>query len=260
MSKERNSSEVIDLQPVVGPAGDVVWAEPSDSPEPVEHRGDDVQRTDDGRLWLVKDDVRDRTLSTLPIERMAAVPDAWADVVRNLRAAEEGADHEDVVMNAGGSLEVVTPGQERRELSKLPQERMAGDGNPEPNLDEVTDVMTIDPDRTEQWTPVQTGLLNGWKFRLRPEQGASEFVFLAFRSPDDDDNFRIFVIKPDVDDEYGHRPHMISVTVGGEKIPVICGPNGRPARTLAEARAHAGKWMAYTYRRLNLHVTPGFSL
>jgi hypothetical protein len=107
---------------------------------------------------------------------------------------------------------------------------------------------------------VRTVHLSGWTFRLTPPfAGQRLFVFFAFRSPSDGNAFRIAVLDPDMDIQYGHAPHMISVHVGGRPIPVICGPGGRPARDLAEVRTHAAKWMAYTSARMSGR-NPGFSL
>jgi len=254
--------DVIDLRPVSDADGTVVWTtEPSSPPHLAPTDTDLVIDTRQPRspLHLLQGDHRPQRISSLPEERMAGTPDAWGDIVRNLRAAEEGQANDDVNMRPGGTLEVVKPGDNPRPLSRLPEERMAG-VNPAPTVDDAQVVMAIDPTRVERWEPVTTGLLNGWKFRLRPEPRADEFVFLAFRNPSDGNAFRLFVVKPDVDDLFGHRPHMISVPLGGQAIPVLCGPGGRAARTLEEARVFAGKWMLYNYRQSVLGVDPGFSL
>lgn len=249
--------DILELHPITDAAGETVWMDllglDSSNPGGANH---DVIRTRSGDLEWQTDSSR-RNLSVLPRERMAG-EDAWADIVRQLRDAEDGRDAQDVVMRPGGGMEVNEPGGQTRPLSRLPQEKMAA-VNPKPSEADIAEIREIDPQRVEDWTPMLTGLLNGWKFRLRPDPGAMEFVFLAFRSPQDGNNFRIFVVKPDVDKEYGHRPHMIGVNIGGQKIPVICGPNGRAARTLTEARGHAGKWMIYTHRLVNMRVSPGFS-
>jgi hypothetical protein len=102
--------------------------------------------------------------------------------------------------------------------------------------------------------------MSGWTFQLRPPfAGQQPFVFFTFRSPSDGNAFRIAVLEPDMDTEYGHAPHMIRVYVGNQQIPVICGPRGRPARHLPEVRTHAAKWMAYTSTRM-AGRNPGFSL
>jgi hypothetical protein len=256
------SDSVIDLSPSTDSTGQVIWTVPASGTsaeiEEWGERADVSLSSGSGEIFHVDDQGVSRQLSRLPTERMAGVPDAWSDIVRNLNNAEEGRRHDEVTMLPGGTLEVTKPGQASRPLSRLPQERMAG-FNPGPSAADVNDVMAIDPDRVEHWTPQQTGLLNGWKFRLRPERGAPEYVFLAFRSPADGNLFRIFVVKPDVDSLYGHRPHMIKTVVGGQEIPVICGPDGRAARTLAEARTFAGKWMIYNYRLNTPGMVPGFS-
>ena len=131
---------------------------------------------------------------------------------------------------------------------------------PGPSPADVEIMRLLDPSNTENWTPVRTEHLSGWTFRLTPPfAGQRPFAFFAFRSPSDDNAFRIAVLEPVMDAQYGHAPHMISVHVGGRPIPVICGPGGRPARDLAEVRTHAAKWMAYTSARM-AGRNPGFSL
>ncbi len=118
----------------------------------------------------------------------------------------------------------------------------------------------LDPGNAEDWTLVRTRRISGWTFRLMPPfAGQRPFVFFAFRSPSDGNVFRVAVLEPDMDTEYGHAWHMIRVYVGARPVPVICGPNGRPARDLAQVRTHAAKWMAYTSARMSGR-NPGFSL
>jgi hypothetical protein len=129
-----------------------------------------------------------------------------------------------------------------------------------PSAADVEVLRRLDPGNAEDWTPVRTGRLTGWTFRLTPPfTGQRPFVFFAFRSPSDGNAFRIAVLDPDMDTEYGHAPHMVRIHVGGRPVPVICGPGGRPARDLAAVRAHAAKWMAYTSARI-AGRNPGFSL
>ncbi|MFI6779284.1 hypothetical protein [Nocardia sp. NPDC050412] len=194
--------------------------------------------------------------SQLPPARMAG-PD-WAQITRQLRQAEVGAPGTDVMLRPGGQPELIDPYGQATQLSRLPAERMAAI-NQAPHSSDIGDLSRLDPDNVEQWTPTTAGLLNGWKFRLRPESGAPEYVFFAFRNPQDSNNFRVFVIEPNMDDQFGHGPHMIATVVGVDRIPVICGPTGRAAATLEEARLHAAKWMYHHYMRAHGH-NPGFSL
>ncbi|MGH3853929.1 MAG: hypothetical protein ACRDR6_10640 [Pseudonocardiaceae bacterium] len=251
--------QVMEFEPITDTSGHIVWSDVTRiSPQLVPAAGaSDVERGPSGTLIAHIDRTETRQLSVLPSERMASQPAGWAEIVRRLRESEAGRGGHDVEMRPGGTLEVSTPKQASRPLSQLPKERMAG-LNPAPRSTDIDDVKNTDPQNVEQWTPVQTGLLNGWKFRLRPEAGTEEFVFLAFRSPQDGNLYRIFVLKPNVDRLYGHAAHMVLTSVGGQRIPVICGPEGRAARTLAEARVHAGKWMLYTYLANQGH-DPGFS-
>ena len=129
-----------------------------------------------------------------------------------------------------------------------------------PSPPDVDILRRLDPGNTEHWTPVHTAHLSGWTFQLTPPfAGQRPFAFFAFRSPSEGNAFRIAVLEPDMDTEYGHAPHMIRVHVGGRPIPVICGPRGRPAGDVAEVRTHAAKWMAYTSARMSGR-NPRFSL
>jgi hypothetical protein len=129
-----------------------------------------------------------------------------------------------------------------------------------PSPEDVEIVRRLDPGNTEDWAPVLTPHVSGWTFRLTtPFADQRPFVFFAFRCPSDGNAFRISVLDPDMDTEYGHAWHMIRAYIGGRPFPVICGPGGRPAMDLAEARTHAAKWMAYTSARMSGR-NPGFSL
>jgi hypothetical protein len=198
-------------------------------------------------------------MSRIPSERMAAA--SWDDIAQVLRSREEGKrSGTDVELRPGGELVLVFAehNREAQPLSRLPQERMAA-VTVGPSSADVEILRRLDPSNTESWTPTQTGLISGWIFRMTPPvRSQGQFVFLAFRSPSDGNAFRVAVLEPDMDTEFGHGPHMIRVTVGGERIPVICGPGGRAARDLAEVRTHAAKWMAYTSRRI-ARLDPGFS-
>ena len=75
--------------------------------------------------------------------------------------------------------------------------------------------------------------------------------YVTVHSATSDGNaLRISPLYPDLDSQYGHEPHMITARMGGEDVPVICGPAGRAARTFADARGDAAKWMVYTSYRM----------
>ncbi len=199
-----------------------------------------------------------RPVSRLPQGRMAA--SSWDEIAQALRNAEEGRPGTaDVELRPGGQLVLTDYGKDAQPLSRLPQDRMAA-ANSGPAEEDVAVLRRLDPGNAESWTPVLTDLIAGWTFRLTPPfPGQAKFVFFAFRSPSDGNAFRIAVLQPDMDAEFGHAPHMIRAHVGGQEIPVICGPDGSPAAGLAEVRAHAAKWMAYTSARM-AGRNPRFSL
>jgi len=194
-------------------------------------------------------------LSVLPDNRMSG--SSWAEITKTLREAEEGRGGRDVVVSPGGGVTVVAPGSAPR-TSRLPQCRMAA-VKPLIRASDVDEIRYLDPHNVENWIPVHTDLLDGWKFRLQPKEGGYVFVFLAFRSPLDAGQWRLWVLRPDKDNCFGHKDHIVTTMVGTERIPVICGkPGAAPARTLAEARAMASKWAVYT-QCLMLGQKPGFS-
>lgn len=215
-------------------------------------RADDLELRPDGVIAFGAEDARERPLSTIPAERMAGdIPTDWAAVAEQLRRKEQGLPSQDVVLRPGGAVELSRPGEETTPASRLPREVMAG-MVPLPNLAEAREVMRSDPQRVEGWEPVTTSVLNGWKFRLQPIPGDQVFTFLAFRNPSDGNLFRIWVLNPNMDDPtwHGHKNHMVSVAVGGQRIPVLCGPSGQAAPDLSTARLHAGKWALYTLRMM----------
>jgi hypothetical protein len=184
---------------------------------------------------------------------------SWEEIVHALRTAEEGRPGAtEVQLRPGGQLVLTGQGRDPQPLSRLPKSRMAA-VNRAPAIEDVQALQQLDPANTEQWSPVVTSQISGWAFQMSPPfAGQPPFVFFAFRSPSDGNAYRIAVLEPDMDDEYGHRWHMIATHVGGRRVPVICGPSGKPARDLATVRLHAAKWMTYVSALL-ADRPPGFS-
>ncbi len=244
-----HADEVIELQLELLPDGTEIFVPRDDAGTTPPT---DVELRPGGVITFGSKDAAEAPLSTIPTERMAAdVPGDWAAVAEQLRRKEQGMPAQDVVLRLGGAVELSRPGEEPTQASRLPQEVMAATV-PLPNLDEAYAVMQADPRRVEGWEPVTTSVLNGWKFRLQPIPGDQVFTFLAFRNPSDGNRFRIWPMNPNMDDPkwHGHRNHMISVTVGGQRIPVLCGPGGRATQDLATARLDAAKWALYTVRMM----------
>lgn len=243
------ADEVIDLVPQILADGSEVFMTPAEAVRPF---AQDLAVRPDGVIMVGPKDEVAVPLSTVPAERMAGqVPAGWAAIAEQLRRKEQGLPSQDVVLRPGGAVELSRPGEQPTQASRLPQDVMAA-GVPLPNLEEATEVMRQDPSRVEGWEPVTTSLLSGWKFRLQPISGDQVFVFLAFRNPSDGNLFRLWVLNPNMDDPkwLGHKDHMISISIGGEVIPVLCGPGGRAAPDLATARTYAAKWALYTLRVL----------
>lgn len=124
---------------------------------------------------------------------------------------------------------------------------------------EAQELRALDPHNVEGWTPVTSGPIDGWRFRLKdPLRDDRYFVFLTFRNPSRRNQWDISPILPIMDDAFGHDPHMIRTVIGGQSVPIICGPGGEPAPSLTAVRGVAAKWMAYTAAKL-AGVQPGFS-
>lgn len=194
-----------------------------------------------------------KPISVLPNDRMAG--QGWDAVAETMSDNENRTGNSEVEMKPGGAMEVHRPGRAgkpdtSRPLSVLPQDRMAA--KPTISFSDTDEIRRIDPTNVENWTPVYTSALDGWKFTLVPKSGGVKFVFIAFRSPNDSGMWRIWVLRPNFDREkLGHKPHLITARVNNNDIPVICGPRGEATRTLAQARLVAGKWALYTQRRLD---------
>jgi len=258
---EQAEPEPVALEAHRDPAtGQVVYAAPHDLAVATRSGVTDLVLTPDGNIIATapSDDGQPEAVSRIPHARMAAT--SWDEIAQALRNAEEGVSGgADVELRPGGLLLLSEPGNDPQPVSRLPQSRMAA-ANTGPSQTDVDELRWLDPANTERWSPVLTDLIAGWTFRLTPPiSGQGQFVFFAFRSPSDGNAFWISVLRPDMDAEFGHDPHMIRAYVGGQEIPVICGPGGRPAEDLAEVRTHAAKWMAYTSRRM-AGLNPEFSL
>lgn len=154
--------------------------------------------------------------------------------MKTLHAQESGVrTRTDVIVEPGGRLSEIPAGpvDHREALSRLPQERMAA-RNTGPSSADAAEISRLDPDNVECWTPVRHGGFGGWTFELSlPVRGQRRFKFLVFRSPSDGNALRISPLYPNLDAHYGHEPHMITARLGGEDVPVICGPAGRPPAT-----------------------------
>jgi hypothetical protein len=195
-----------------------------------------------------------KPVSVLPSEIMAG--GSWPDTVRRLAGLERHAPAPgDVSVEAGGRLVLRRGGatSRRASVSVLPTAILCAPLIPmaEPSLDDVAEVRALDPDNVEDWTPITTGPVRGWRFRMvsgHPDVG--DFHFAAWRSPADGGRWRITPLRPNYDQVHGHRDHMATVNVGGRSVPVLCGPSGAACRTLSEVRGHAAKWKTYTTNRL----------
>lgn len=252
---------ITDLMPVTGPDGHTIWMSPAEAARDDVILGNGVLRP----LASTGDATAPAATpvhppSTLPSERMAGDPaptggamvsaTSWDDVAAFMRNLENGSAAGDITMNPGGGLVISDPGMgSTASRSVLPKERMAA-LKPTISMADVAEIRRIDPHNVEGWTPMRSSVLDGWRFSLQVAQFGFRFVFLAFRSPNDGGLWRIWVLRPNADDQFGHKSHMIATYVNGERIPVLCGAGGRANASLAEVRVNAGKWALYTQRRM----------
>lgn len=121
--------------------------------------------------------------------------------------------------------------------------------NPEADQAEIAEIKRLDPDNVERWTRRQFGALRGMEFRFNarfPNPGY--FRFLALKSPS---GWSVSPLHPNIDTRTGHDHHLVTRRIGGQEVPVICGPDGREATSLREAREFAVKWSVYIEGKLN---------
>jgi hypothetical protein len=136
------------------------------------------------------------------------------------------------------------------ELSKLPEDRMAAHRATQSDLNEAR---TLDPDNVEDWTFVDDPVIPGLRFEMCPV--ALRFVFFAFRSPSHGGQWFLSPLDPNFDHLYGHEPHMMRLSMGGEMVPVVCrNPQTSCHRSLNELRGTAAKFALYHDGRRFGHV------
>ena len=175
--------------------------------------------------------------------RMSA-SSSW-DAIDKYFFEEESGTNTGMVVEArpGGELVLVDKqAASETAIGHAAQGRMAAI-NPTATKEEIAAIKKIDPDNVENWTPVDIESIHGLQFRFHSRlQNPGYFTFLALKIGDRE--WRIAPIHPDIEDLMGHPHHMVECSIGGHKIPVICGPGGRPATSLREARDFAYKWSA----------------
>jgi hypothetical protein len=167
------------------------------------------------------------------------------DEIDQYFADEEGGKSTGMSLEARPGGEMVLIDKNRAgetQIGNAAQGRMAA--NPKATSDELRAIRNIDPTNIEQWTPKEFGSIRGLEFRFKSRLAQpGYFKFLVLKTGND--AWRIAPLHPNMDDLFGHRHHMVSTNIGGENVPVICGPGGKAAASLKEARDFAYKWSTY---------------
>jgi hypothetical protein len=239
----KEADDVIDLFPVRdAETGKWVWIE------------GDGQMTDttstesrvflqDGYMMESGSEGRARLLGNVAQGRMAGA--GWDEIDRYF-ADEEGGRPTGMSLEARPGGEMVLVDKNRAgetQIGNTAQGRMAA-ANPRATPDELRTLRSIDPTNIENWVPREFGSIRGLEFRFSSRLAKpGYFKFLVLKTGND--TWRIAPLHPNMDDLFGHRHHMVSATIGGELVPVICGPGGRAATSLKEARDFAYKWSTY---------------
>lgn len=263
----RDDGQAVDLVEAYDDHGNIVWVEPEavGVPQWAEPRffGTDGPRgvqtgelvVADGNLYHTSSPaVGPRPVSMVPQCRMSGglEPMGWEQVTSTIGDHEQGLNLDtDVYINPGGYLALGTEGASNPG-SVVPSMRMAASARPCVYPSDIEVIRRLDPTNLEAWRSVRTTVLDGWRFRLQVRPEGFVFEYLAFRSPTESNRWRLCVINPNVDDQWGHRSHIVTCTVNGWSLPVLCAqPGAAPARNLAEVRAQAAKWSAYTQDRID---------
>lgn len=244
---------IIDLDPFIDPVtGDEVWKERG-----IEHMDHQTSNGSNGY-------VGGRVIGQAARGRMAGErSDPWANVDAWFTKQERGATpSQDLVMQPGGHMVLFDKGAEPdrgQVIGQVARGRMASQApawDAEWTRDEFEEVRKIDPDRREGWQPKRFGSVIGLQFEIGNPAGfanPSYFKFLLIKEPGT--GWWIAPLHPNVDALQGHRHHMISRRVHGHEIPILCGPEGKPASSIAVARQFAGKWAFYIGSLLNSRST-----
>jgi hypothetical protein len=234
--------EVIDLFPAKDPrTGQLFWSAEERNPQVEAGNANIFLR--DGHVFESETGGEVSLLGKVAQGRMAGA--GW-DEIDQYFADEEGGRSTGMSLEARPGGEMVLVDKNRAgetQIGNAAQGRMAA-ANPKATLEELRVIRVLDPTNIEQWTPREFGSIRGLEFRFRsrlPEPGYFKFLVLKTGS----DAWRIAPLHPNMDDLFGHRHHMVSASIGGESVPVICGPGGRAASSLKEARDFAYKWSTY---------------
>lgn len=239
--------DVIDLEPITAADGSEVWVTPGEVAATSPDAARDGLQVSAGTL---RDDQRGQPLTTLPREVLAGGQD-WNRIVGAIADAERGeASDVEVAVKPGGQMEVVRAGSTHQPLSTVPREILAAGDRA--SVVDLAEALTHDPQDVEGWRFVDDPKIPGLRFHLAP--AGRRFVFFCVRSPLHGGRWLLTVLAPNLDQLMGHEHHMITKQVGGERIPVVCGPGDSTYSSLAVVRGVATKFALYHTLRVHGHV------
>jgi hypothetical protein len=246
---------VTDLEPTVLADGRLVWSVPSSDastslavPESPTGTSAIPIVTGGGKIAFAH---APEVLSTLPEDRLAT-DDPWARIIRSIQQSENGARASDAVeVRPGGQLVPVHKGEAGTPLSTLPEDRLAASGRTSrADLDEAR---RLDPQNVEHWTFVDDQQIPGLTFEMAPV--AQVFNFFCFRVAAAGGRWYLSVLDPDLDRPVGHEHHVMTLDLGGARVPIVCRRSRDSSHaSLAEVRGTAAKFALYHSLRAHGHV------
>lgn len=248
-------STVTDLEPSVLADGRLVWAVPTtDSStslalrEPPERPAAHPLVATEGKIAFAD---APETLSTLPEDRLAS-DDPWARIIRSIQEGENGGRAQDTVeVRPGGQLVPVHKGQAGTPLSTLPEDRLAASGRT--GRGDLDEARRLDPENVERWAFVDDHEIPGLTFEMAPV--AQVFNFFCFRVAPAGGRWYLSVLDPDLDRLVGHENHVMTLDLGGARVPIVCRQNRDSSHaSLAEVRGTAAKFALYHSLRAHGHV------
>ena len=239
--------DIIDVHPVPTPDGGEEWvAAGNETAARVEAPGTGLT-VDSG---VVRGEDSPTPLTTVPTERLAGGPD-WNRIMDALGEGErDGADVPKIGVKPGGEMVVLDQSQSQQPLSTVPRERLAAGRATRGDLAEAR---REDPEGKEDWRFVDDPNIPGLRFTMTGT--GRTFVFYCVRSPAHGGRWLLTVLHPNLDDLLGHDNHMVTVSIGGETTPIVCGPGGRfNYPSLSDVRGVAAKFALYHTARLSGYV------
>ena len=243
----RQMPDIIDVHPVTTPNGGEEWVAAGEETAPrVEAPGTGLTVGS----GVVRGEDSPTPLTTVPTERLAGGPD-WNRIIDAMSEAERaGADVPAIGVKPGGEMVFLDQSQSQPQLSTVPRERLAAGRASRADLAEAR---REDPHDVERWRFIDDPNIPGLRFTMTGS--GHRFDFFCVRSPAHGGRWLLTLLAPDLDDRIGHEYHMVTVSIGGETIPVVCGPGGQSVyASLSEVRGVATRVAHFHTARLSGYV------